>query len=79
VDERHLRRPEVTVPKAQGRESLRRTRGDQGVGVWLPDNLAIGEGVDLADEVQVLPLGLLRPREMQTRERVSSTNCITFR
>jgi hypothetical protein len=37
--------------KAQGRESLWRTHGDQGVGVRLPDNLADGEGVDLADKV----------------------------
>jgi hypothetical protein len=79
VDERSLRHPEITVPKAQGRETLQCTRGDQGVGVRLPDNLAVGESVDLADEVQVRPPGLLRPRELQTRECVSSTNCITFR
>jgi hypothetical protein len=43
-------------------------RGDQGVGVRLPDNLAVDEGVDLADEVQVRPPGLLHPKELQTRE-----------
>ena len=68
VDERRLRQSEVTVSKAQGREILRRTRGDQGVGVRLPDNLTVSEGVDLADEVQLRPPGLLRPRELQTRE-----------
>jgi hypothetical protein len=51
VDEQRLRHPEVTVLKAQGRETLRCMRGDQGVGVRLPDNLAVDEGVDLADEV----------------------------
>ena len=68
VDERRLRQPEVMAPKAQGRETLRCTRGDQGVGERLPDNLAVREVVDLADEVQVRPPGLLRPRELQTRE-----------
>jgi hypothetical protein len=79
VDEQRLRHPEVTIQKAQGRETLRCTCGDQGVGVRLPDNLAVGEAVDLADEVQVRPPGLLRSRELQTREWVSSTNCISFR
>jgi hypothetical protein len=68
VDERRLCHPEVTVLKAQGQETLRCMCGDQGVGVRLPDNLTVDEGVDLADEVLVQPLGLLRPREMQTRE-----------
>jgi hypothetical protein len=68
MDEWRLRQPEVTVPKPQGRETLRRTRGDQGVSVRLLDYLAVGEGVDLADEVQVRPPGLLRPRDLQTRE-----------
>jgi hypothetical protein len=31
LDEPHLRHPEVTVPKAQGRETMRCTRDDQGV------------------------------------------------
>jgi hypothetical protein len=68
VGEWHLHHPEVTVPKAQGRETQRCTRDDQGIGVQLPDNLAVSEGVDLADEVQARPPGLLRPRELQTRE-----------
>jgi hypothetical protein len=68
MDERRLHHPEVTVPKAQGRETMWCTRGDQGVSVRLPDNLAVGEAVDLADEVQVRPPGLLRPRELQTRD-----------
>jgi hypothetical protein len=55
VDERRLRHPEVTVPKAHGRQTLRCTRGDQSVGERLPDNLAVREVVDLADEVQVRP------------------------
>jgi hypothetical protein len=54
VDKRRLRHPEVTVLKEQGRETLRCTRGDQGIGERLLDNLAIREVVDLADEVQVL-------------------------
>jgi hypothetical protein len=53
VDERRLCHPEVTVPKEQGRETLRCTRGDQGIGGRLPDNLAVREVVDLADTVQV--------------------------
>jgi hypothetical protein len=68
MDQWRLRHPEVMVPKAHGRETLRCTHGDQGVGVRLPDNLTAGEAVDLADEVQVRPPGLLRPRELQTRE-----------
>jgi hypothetical protein len=68
VDERRLHHPEVMVPKSQGRETLWRTRDDQGVGVKLPENLAVGEAVYLADEVQVRPPVLLRPRELQTRE-----------
>jgi hypothetical protein len=67
MDERRLCHPEITVLKAQGRETPRRTRGDQGVGVRLPDNLAVGEAVDLADEVQLRPPGLLHPRQLQTR------------
>jgi hypothetical protein len=68
VDERRLRHPEVTIMKAHGRETLWRMLGDQGVGVRLPDNLAVGEGVYLADEVHVQPRDLLHPRELQTRE-----------
>jgi hypothetical protein len=68
VDERRLRHPEVIVPKAQGRQTLRCTCGDQGVGEQLLDNLAVREVDDLADEVQVRPPGLLRPRELQTRK-----------
>jgi hypothetical protein len=41
VDERHLRHPEVIVPKAQGRQTLQCTRGDQGVGERPPDNIAL--------------------------------------
>jgi hypothetical protein len=62
MDERCLRHPEVTVSKAQGQETLWRTCGDQGVGKRLLDNLAAHNVVDLADEVQVRPPGLLRPR-----------------
>jgi hypothetical protein len=62
VDKRRLRHLEVTAPKAQGRETQRCTCGDQGVGEWLPDNLAVCEVVDLADEVQVRPPDLLHPR-----------------
>jgi hypothetical protein len=43
-------------------------RGDQGVGERLLDNLVVREVVDLADEVQVRPPGLLRPRELLMRE-----------
>jgi hypothetical protein len=68
MDERYLHHPEVTVPKAQERETLQHMRDNQGVSVRLPDNLSVGEGVDLADKVQVRPPGLLRPGEMQTRE-----------
>jgi hypothetical protein len=53
MDERRLCHSEVTVLKAHGREILRCTCGDQDVSVRLPDNLAVGEGVDMADEVQV--------------------------
>jgi hypothetical protein len=53
LDEWRLRYPEVTVPKAQGRQTMRCTRGDQGVGERLSDNLAVCEVVNLADEVQV--------------------------
>jgi hypothetical protein len=51
VDERRLRHPEVTVPKAHGRDTMLCTRGDQGFGERLPDNLAVCEVVDLAYEV----------------------------
>jgi hypothetical protein len=53
MDEQCLCHSEVTVLKAHGREILRCTCGDQDVSVRLPDNLAVGEGVDMADEVQV--------------------------
>jgi hypothetical protein len=43
-------------------------RGDQGIGERLPDNLAVREVVDLADEVKVRPPSMLHPRELQTRE-----------
>jgi hypothetical protein len=77
IDERRLSHPKVTVSKAhpkvtvskaQGRETLRCTRSDQSVGEWLPDNLAVCEVVDLADEVLVRPPGMLCPRELQTSE-----------
>jgi hypothetical protein len=48
-----------------GRETLRCTCGDQGIGERLPDNLNAHEVVNLPDEVQVRPPGLLRPRELQ--------------
>jgi hypothetical protein len=46
VDERHLRHPEVTGPKAHGRETLRCMHSDR-----LPDNLAVREVIDMIDEV----------------------------
>jgi hypothetical protein len=78
VDEWRLRHPKVTVAKAQGRETLRCTRDDQGIGERLPDNLTIREVIDLADEVEVRPPGPLCSRELETREKASLTNCITF-
>jgi hypothetical protein len=68
VDKRRLRHLEVTVPKAQGRKTLRCRRGDQGVGEQLLDNLAVHEVVDLADKVKLRPPRLLCPRELHTRE-----------
>jgi hypothetical protein len=64
VDKRRLRHPDVTVSKAHGRGTMQCTRDDQGVGELLPDNLTVREVVNLADEVQVRPPGLLRPREL---------------
>jgi hypothetical protein len=68
MDERCLRHPEVTVSKAQGRQTLRCTRNDQDVSERLADNLAVREVIDLTDEVLVRPPGLLCPRDLQIRE-----------
>jgi hypothetical protein len=57
------------IQKSRARKHRdKRPCGAKGIGEWLPDNLAVREVVDLADEVEVRPLGLLRPRELQTRE-----------
>ena len=74
VDVEHHRRlcqPVLLVSEAQRREALRCEPLDDGGGVRRPHNVAVGQRVDMPDEVGVRPPGLLRERELRDKPKVS--------